>query len=180
MLSKYGDLCAFPRNDPVSSFIIRIMLLWKKNTFIKKLSAGVEIHVMTHFDHGSKRRSYRFSFLLTLVTLLLLPVIYKPISQVFGFLGIHTQSGGIAGSFLVFFLSLGLVLTLFRLVFWVFPLITRPGLKVYVLIGLLFILITATNTQAHTARSKRRYSTRNMLFLKHLSALIMLKSYNPN
>ncbi|GIO96409.1 hypothetical protein J14TS5_14950 [Paenibacillus lautus] len=108
---------------------------------------------MTHFDHGSKRRSFRFSFLLTLVTLLLLPVVHKPISQVFGFLGIHTQSGGIAGSFLVFFLSLGLVLTLFRLVFWVFPLITWPGLKVYVLIGLLFILMTGVYEYTSTHRS---------------------------
>lgn len=57
--------------------------------------------MMTHFDHGSKRRSFRFSFLLTLVTLVLLPVVHKPISQVFGFLGIHTQSGGLAGSFLM-------------------------------------------------------------------------------
>jgi|GEM_PF-6858996 len=108
---------------------------------------------MTHFDYGSKRRSFRFSFLLTLVTLFLLPVVHKPISQIFGFLGIHTQSGGIAGSFLVFFLSLGVVLTLFRLVFWVFPLITWPGLKVYVLIGLLFILMTGIYEYTSTHRS---------------------------
>ncbi|EGG37533.1 hypothetical protein HMPREF9412_1120 [Paenibacillus sp. HGF5] len=108
---------------------------------------------MTHFDDGSQRRSFRFSFLLTLVTLFLLPVVHKPINQIFEFLGIHTQSGGIAGSFLVFFLSLGLVLTLFRLVFWVFPLITWPGLKVYVLIGLLFILMTGIYEYANTHRS---------------------------
>lgn len=108
---------------------------------------------MTHFDDGSKRRSYRFSFLLTLVTLLLLPVVHKPINQILGFLGIHTQSGGIAGSFLVFFLSLGLILTLFRLVFRAFPLITRPGLKVYVLIGLLFILMTGIYEYTSTHRS---------------------------
>ncbi len=108
---------------------------------------------MTHFDHESKRRPYRFSFLLTLVTLLLLPLVYKPINQVIGFLGIHTQAGGIAGSFLVFFLCLGLILTMFRLVFRAFPLITRPGLKVYVLIGLLFILMTAIYENTSTHRS---------------------------
>lgn len=125
----------------------------EKEYFYKRLSAGVEIHVMTHFDHGSTRRSFRFSYLLTLVTLLLLPLVHKPISQVFGFLGIHTQSGGIAGSFLVFFLSLGLILTLFRLVFRAFPLITWPGLKVYVLIGLLFILMTGIYEYTNTHRS---------------------------
>ncbi|MBY0161105.1 hypothetical protein V4V36_02810 [Paenibacillus lautus] len=108
---------------------------------------------MTHFDDGSQRRSFRFSFLLTLVTLFLLPVVHKPINQIFEFLGIHPQSGGIAGSFLVFFLSLGLVLTLFRLVFWVFPLITWPGLKVYVLIGLLFILMTGIYEYSSSHRS---------------------------
>ncbi|ETT66493.1 hypothetical protein MHI43_20805 [Paenibacillus sp. FSL H8-0457] len=108
---------------------------------------------MTHSEYRSERSSFRFSYLLTLVTLVLLPVVYKPISQFFGALGIHTQSGGVAGSFLVFFLSLGLILTLYRLIFRVFPIITRPGLKVYVLIGLLFLLITGIYEYMSTHRS---------------------------
>ncbi|MFG1731485.1 hypothetical protein PAEVO_27010 [Paenibacillus sp. GM2FR] len=108
---------------------------------------------MTHFDDGSKRRSYRFSYLLTLVTLILLSVVYKPISQFFEALGIPIQSGGITGSFLVFFLSLGLILTLYRLIFRVFPIITRPGLKVYVLISLLFLLFTGFYEYRSTHRT---------------------------
>ncbi|WP_353049471.1 hypothetical protein [Paenibacillus sp. ISL-20] len=87
------------------------------------------------------------------MTLVLLPVVYKSISQFFEALGIHTQSGGIAGSFLVFFLSLGLILTLYRLIFRVFPIITRPGLKVYVLFGLLFLLIIGTYEYRSTYRT---------------------------
>lgn len=108
---------------------------------------------MMHSEYRSERSSFRFSYLLTLVTLVLLPVVYKPISQFFEAFGIHTQSGGIAGSFLVFFLSLGLILTLYRLIFRVFPIITRPGLKVYVLFGLLFLLIIGTYEYRSTYRT---------------------------
>lgn len=108
---------------------------------------------MMHSEYRSKRSSFRFSYLLTLVTLILLSVVYKPISQFFEALGIPIQSGGIAGSFLVFFLSLGLILTLYRLIFRVFPIITRPGLKVYVLIGLLFLLFTGIYEYRSTHRT---------------------------
>ncbi|OMF83300.1 hypothetical protein BK142_01245 [Paenibacillus glucanolyticus] len=108
---------------------------------------------MNNSIQETQASSFRFSFLLTLVTLLLLLVARKPVSQALKSIGIHTELGGIAGSFLVFFLSLGLILLFLRLVYGAVPFITWSGLKVYLQMGLLFIIITGSCEYFSTYRS---------------------------